>query len=224
MDIDTSTAPGTAASPIPAPAPVSPSSATSPHPGRRFPGATEILREPFRARTWRGVAYLLLALPVGLLCLPLALVGGPVARIQFGLAQRVLGEGPATEPRERTWLPGVAHALLQVPLALVGAVVVGFFWFVVAINLGYPLRPGNDPTDSWGGPTMAGAWAVHGLAGGVGFLLLTPWVAKGFAALQVRLVAGLLGKDRAGLGRAIGIAVAVAALCGLLSVPIIHQL
>ncbi|MFF0742458.1 sensor domain-containing protein [Streptomyces sp. NPDC004111] len=191
---------------------------------RRFPGPRAVLREPFRARTWRRVAYLLLALPLALLCVPLALVGGPVGRIQFWLMRRVLGVEPGTVARESGGVLGVAHALVALPLALVSAVVVLYFWFVVVINLGYPLRPDNDPTGSWGGPTMAGAWAVHAVGGGVTFLLLTPWVAKGFSALQVRLATGLLGRSRAGLGRTVALALGVAALCGLLSVPIIHQL
>lgn len=191
---------------------------------RRFPGWRAVLREPFRAETWRRVAYLFLALPVGLLCIPLALVGGPVGRIQFWLARRVLGVDPGTDPRERAGLPGVVHAVVGAPLALVSATVVLYGWFIVVLNFGFPLRVDNDPTQSWGGPTMAGAWAVHAVGGGVTFLFLTPWIAKGFCALQVRLAAGLLGRDRAGLGRTVALALGVAALCGLLSVPIIHQL
>jgi hypothetical protein len=198
--------------------------AVRPGAARRFPGWRAVLREPFRAETWRRVAYLFLALPVGLLCLPLALLGGPVGRVQFWLARRVLGVDPGAGPRGRAGLPGVVHAVVGVPLALVSATVVLYGWFIVVLNFGFPLRVDNDPAHSWGGPTMAGAWAVHAIAGGVTFLLLTPWLAKGFCALQVRLAAGLLGHDRTGLGRTVALALGVAALCGLMSVPIIHQL
>ncbi|MFJ2741089.1 sensor domain-containing protein [Streptomyces sp. NPDC087440] len=190
--------------------------------GRRIPGWREILREPFRRETWRRALYLVLAVPVSVLCVPLALVGGPVGRVQRTLRERVLGE--RFEVRERGGAVGVVYALAAVPLSLVAFVVTAYCWFVVVINLGYPLRPGGDPTNAWGGPTMAGAWAVHGIAGGVGFLLLTPWIAKGFTALQTRLADGLLGRDGRGRGRALGLAVGVVAVCGLLSVPIIHQL
>ncbi|GHH55926.1 sensor domain-containing protein [Streptomyces candidus] len=186
-----------------------------------FPGWRAVLWEPFRVRTWRRMLYLLLAFLVGLLCLPLALVGGPVGRVQLVLQRRLLRE--EFEVRERAGVLGVAHAVLGLPVHLVALVVTYFFWFLAAINLGYPLRPGNDPTDSWGGPTMAGAWAFHALTGGVGFFLLAPWVAKGFTVLQTRLAAGLLGRDRSGLGRTLRLAFAVAAVCGLLSVPIIRQ-
>ncbi|MGW7412819.1 hypothetical protein [Streptomyces sp. NPDC054863] len=189
---------------------------------RRFPSWRVILREPFRGETWRRVAYLLLALPVGLVCIPVALVGGPAAKIQLGLARRLLGV--EIEGRERSGVLGAVHAVVSAPLNLVALVVVLYFWFIVAINLGYPLRPGNDPTLSWGGPTMAGAWAFHGGVAAVTFLPLAPWIAKGFGALQVRLAKGFLGRDRSGLASAAGLAVAVMAVCGLLSVPIIRQM
>ncbi|HET6860212.1 MAG TPA: hypothetical protein VFH94_24355 [Streptomyces sp.] len=163
----------------------------------------------------------MLALPVGLLCIPLALVGGPAARIQRGLACRLLGLD--TGAPARTGPLALAHALVSAPLNAVAAVVTLFFWMVVVINIGYPLRPDNDYAQSWGGPTLAGAWAVHGIAGGLGFLLLTPWVVKGFNKLQTRLIAGFLGADRTGLLRTAGLALAVAAVCVPLSIPVIHQ-
>ncbi|WP_331445768.1 hypothetical protein [Streptomyces xanthochromogenes] len=181
-----------------------------------------ILREPFTAATWLRLAYLLLALPVGILCVPIALVGGPAGRIQRGLARRLLGVEVA-EPR-RTGPLALAHAVISLPLNLVALTVSAYFWTVVVINLAYPLRPDSDPTQAWGGPTMAGAWAVHGIGGGLSFLFITPWVMKGFTLLQARLVEGFLGADRAGLLKATGIALAVTALCALLSIPVIHQL
>ncbi|WP_329116941.1 sensor domain-containing protein [Streptomyces sp. NBC_01465] len=184
--------------------------------------ARVILREPFRAETWLRLAYIVLALPVGLLCIPLALVGGPAGRIQRGLARRLLGV--QVEEPARTGPLALVHALISAPLNLVAVAFSGFFWLVVVINLGYPLRPDNDPSGSWGGPTMAGAWALHAACGGIGFLLLTPWVMKGFTALQTRLVKGFLGTDRTGLLRTTGLALAIAAVCALFSIPLIHQL
>ena len=181
-----------------------------------------ILRAPFTADTWKRVGYIGLAFPVGILCVPIALVGGPAGRIQRVLAERLLGvdaDGP-----ERTGPLALAHALISLPINLVALTVTFYFWTVVAINLGFPLRPDNDPTQSWGGPTLAGAWAVHAVGGGVPFLFLTPWVGKGFTKLQARLVTGFLGRDRGGLPRTAGIAAAVAAVCAVLSVPVIHQL
>ncbi|MCZ0998882.1 hypothetical protein O1M63_13345 [Streptomyces mirabilis] len=49
------------------------------------------VREAFTAGTWRRVAYALLAFPVGVLCVPLALLGAPTGRWQRGLVRRFLG-------------------------------------------------------------------------------------------------------------------------------------
>jgi hypothetical protein len=55
------------------------------------------------------------------------------------------------------------------------------------------LRPDSDDlSNAWGGPTLAGAWAVHGTAG-LAFLLLAPWIVKGATALQGRLARRMLG-------------------------------
>ncbi|MFJ4875432.1 hypothetical protein ACIP93_09480 [Streptomyces sp. NPDC088745] len=192
--------------------------------GRRFPGWRETGREPFRPETWRRAGYLVLAVPVSVLCVPLAMVGGPVGRVQRALRERVLGERFGFEVREGGGAAAAAvYVLAAVPLSLAGLVVTAYWWAVVALNLGYPLRPGVDPTDAWGGPALAGAWAVHGI-GGIGFLLLAPWVGKGFTALQTRLAVGLLGRDGRGRGRALGFAAGVVLVCGLLSVPVVHQL
>jgi hypothetical protein len=210
-----------------APAPYAPSSAASaPDPTARSRTNT-ILREPFRAETWKRVAYLLLALPVGILCIPLALVGGPAGRIQRGLARRLLGLD--VEEPERTGPLALAHAVISLPLNLIAVTVTLYFWTIVPLNLGWPLRPAlglgdADPAKDWGGPTFAGAWAVHAIGGGVTFLFLSPWVGRGFTALQARLVTAFLGARRTGLLKATALALAVAGLCALLSVPVIHQL
>ncbi|MEU9097120.1 hypothetical protein [Streptomyces sp. NPDC048361] len=183
------------------------------------------LREPFRAATWLRFVYLLLALPVGILCVPIALVGGPAGRIQRGLARGLLGvEAADPGPDGRGGLLALAHAVISVPLNLIALAVSGYFWTVVVINLAYPLRPGGDPSQAWGGPTMAGAWAVHGLGGGVPFLLITPWVMRGFTLIQARLVKGFLGADRTGLLKTTWTALALALVCAFLSIPVIHQL
>ncbi|MGQ4516933.1 hypothetical protein [Streptomyces sp. DW26H14] len=186
-----------------------------------------VLKEPFRAATWRRFAYVVLALPVGLLCVPLALVGGPAGRVQRGLARSLLGVEIAET--ERTGPLAFVHAVLSAPLNLVALAVTGYFWTVAFINIGYPLRPDTTAeslTHSWGGPTLAGAWAVHGFGGGIPFLFLTPWVVRGFAAMQTRLIRALLGGPEGGprRGRAVATALAVSAVCGLVSIPVIHQL
>ncbi|WP_051900274.1 hypothetical protein [Streptomyces aureus] len=149
-----------------------------------------VVREPFRAGTWRRVDYALLAFPAGLVCVPLSLVGAPTGRWQRSLAQRFLGlpgtPGPPAPAR------GLAHALLAAPLNLLVLAVTVYGWSIVPMNLGWPLRAGSDYADSWGGPTFAGAWAFHALVGAGGFLLLMPWLGRAMAAVQLRLAAALL--------------------------------
>ncbi|MER6735625.1 sensor domain-containing protein [Streptomyces puniciscabiei] len=145
-----------------------------------------VVREPFTAAAWRRAAYAVLAFPVGVLCVPIALIGGPAGRIQRGLARRLLG---AELPGSRR---GLVHALLAAPVNLVVMAVTLYGWSIVPMNLGWPLRAGSDYSDAWGGPTFAGAYAFHAFFGGVGFLLLMPWLGRAMAALQMRIARHLL--------------------------------
>ncbi|WP_262063675.1 hypothetical protein [Streptomyces sp. STR69] len=147
-----------------------------------------IAREPFTAATWRRTAYAVLALPVGLACVPLSLLGAPTARWQRGLVRRFLGtEIPGTARGG-----GLRHALLATPLNLLTTFITVYGWVIVPMNLGWPLRAGSDYSGAWGGPTFAGAWAFHAILGGIGFLLLTPWLVRGLTAVQVRVARSLL--------------------------------
>jgi hypothetical protein len=150
---------------------------------------------PFSAGTWRRTLYVLLALPVGVACVPLSILGGSpaAARLQQGLASRLLGVG--REPPRRRRLDGrvVGHALLSLPLNALSWALTVAIWVFAVVNIAYPLRPDSDDlSNAWGGPSLAGAWAVHGAAG-LAFLLLAPWVVNGVTALQGRLVRTMLG-------------------------------
>ncbi|MGX9889821.1 hypothetical protein [Streptomyces sp. NPDC002276] len=147
-----------------------------------------VAREPFAAATWRRTAYAVLALPVGLACVPLSLLGAPTARWQRGLVRRFLdADLPGTARRG-----GLRHALLATPLNLLTAFITVYGWAIVPMNLGWPLRAGDDYSGAWGGPTFAGAWAFHAILGGIGFLLLMPWLVRGLTAAQVRVARSLL--------------------------------
>ncbi|MGW6014576.1 hypothetical protein [Streptomyces sp. NPDC055210] len=166
-----------------------PHAGKAPARGRVAVRARQLVREPFTARTWRQVAYALPAVPVGLAAVPVALLGGRAAagRRQRDLVGRFLGVRlPGSSP-------GVLHALLALPLNLAVAALTLYGWSIVPMNIGRPLR-GGDPATSWGGPTFAGAWAFHALSGGVGFLLLMPWLGRALAALQLRLATALLAR------------------------------
>ncbi|MFG3494020.1 hypothetical protein [Streptomyces sp. NPDC047928] len=134
-----------------------------------------VLTEPFRASTWKRVAHLLLAPAAALLGVP------------HRLARRLLGVEIADPAPVRLLL----YAVLATPLNLLAAFITVYGWSVVPMNLGWPLRA-SDPAGAWGGPTFAGAWAFHAVVGGVGFLLLMPWIGRGLTALQTRLAGRLL--------------------------------
>jgi len=145
---------------------------------------------PSSADTWRRTFSILLALPVSLVSVPLALLGGhrAAARLQRGLARRYPALRAAGPGPRGTAGRVIAHALLSLPLNLVSLALTAYLWLLVAANLAYPLRPGTMDSyqHSWGGPTLAGAWAFHA-AGGVVFLFVTPWVVKAITSLQGRL-------------------------------------
>lgn len=150
-------------------------------------------RLPFSADTWRRTLYAVVALPVAVVCVPLTVVGGSAAatRLQEGLASRLL-ELRVNAPRHRG-VDGrvLGHALLSLPLGVVSLVLAVYLWLLVIGNVAYPLR-GGDLSTAWGGPSLAGAWAVHG-AGGLAFLFVTPWIIKGVTTLQGRLLQRMLG-------------------------------
>jgi hypothetical protein len=162
-------------------------------PARHF--AAALLRAPFTADTWRRAAYALVALPLGVLCVPLALIGGSAGRVQRRVARALLGL-EVDEPA-RTGMRGLVHAVLTVPVNLLAAVITGYGWSIVLFNLAYPARalvglPVGGP-NAWGGPSPAGVWAFHAVFGGLGVLLVMPWIVRGFTWVQGRLVRALLG-------------------------------
>jgi hypothetical protein len=137
-------------------------------------------RTPFTADTWRRTLHAVLALPAGIVSLLLAAVGRGAAagRIQRGLARRLLG----IDPGDRL----LGRLIVSLPINVVAFVVTGYALVGVVLNLGYPLRPGGS-ADDWGGPTLAGRWAVHAL-GGLLLLYAAGWIGHGFARLQARLL------------------------------------
>ncbi len=145
---------------------------------------------PLVADTWRRTLYILLAVPVSLAALGLALVGraAAAARLQRRLADRLLE--PRLDGDTAVGRP-IRHALASLPLNLAALVVTGYLWVGVPMNLLYPLRPGSESTD-WGGPSLAGRWAVHAL-GGLVMLYAVCWAVRGLTRLQARLVRRYLG-------------------------------
>lgn len=147
------------------------------------------------AYSWRTSAYALAAPAVGLAALPLLLVGRSAGyRWQRRLAVRLLDAEIPEESGRGRFVHGAVHSVTALPLQILSAVLAGVFWAVfLARGVCYPLAEwGNDVSGSWGGPTMAGAWAAHF---GVGLLtgaVMLPLVAL-LVAAQRRLAVRLLG-------------------------------
>jgi hypothetical protein len=142
----------------------------------------------------RHALYPLLALPVGLVCLGLIVVGkfATAASLQRGLVTRLLAL-PVAEPSSRRTL---AHSLVSLPVNVASFVLAAYVWLLLPVNLGYPWR--DDTTaeslqDAWGGPTLAGAWAVHAIGAVLIFGLVGLPILTGVAWLQGRLARGMLG-------------------------------
>ncbi|TDC84608.1 hypothetical protein [Actinomadura sp. 7K507] len=134
---------------------------------------------------WLRSAYAVAALPAAIA----SLTGAPV---QASLARRLLDVEPEHAGRFST----ILAALLSLPLNALSLVLAGYGWAIVVLNLLYPGRwligMGGSLDDAWGGPTLAGAWAVHA-SGGLVMLLLMPVILKYATALQERLMLRVLG-------------------------------
>ncbi|GAB7181859.1 hypothetical protein ATKI12_1690 [Kitasatospora sp. Ki12] len=97
----------------------------------------------------------------------------------------------------RGWTGGrvLARAGLGLPLDALALLVTGYALFNSVRNFGYPLwYLGTDYHQAWGGPTMAGVWAVHATGWALCLFLLlrwpVRWIARGQRALTVRLSDG----------------------------------
>ncbi|MCX5192431.1 hypothetical protein OOK31_00765 [Streptomyces sp. NBC_00249] len=137
-------------------------------------------------RTVQTATRAFLALPGGLVAVLLTLTGqsGRAARLQG----RIAG-GPG-------WTGGrvLGRAVLGLPLDVAAFALVGYALFNSVRNFAYPVwYLDTDYHQAWGGPTMAGVWAVH--AGGwllcLAVLLHWPvrWLAKGQQAVGRRVTA-----------------------------------
>ena len=151
-----------------------------------------ILRYPFTADPWWRTVEVL-AHPFGaLVSLVLVVLG------RRGAAHRALRWPTQSAGATVTVRRLFARALLGSSLGSLAAVVVAYAWLIVPVNLGYPLRPDSDDlSNAWGGPTMAGAWAVHGAIGLV-FVWIVPWIVRALSGIERGLDRRLLrpGSDQ----------------------------
>ncbi|MFI5607704.1 hypothetical protein [Amycolatopsis sp. NPDC051903] len=121
---------------------------------------------------WKRTLYALLALPFGL------------AGAHEWLAARLLGRAP----REGTprYLAAAGVSVVALPLSLL----VAFLgWRIATYGLFWdPATAG----ESWGGPSLAGAWLVHFFCA-LGLTVVAMWVLRPLTDLQSRLFSGRVG-------------------------------
>jgi hypothetical protein len=130
-------------------------------------------------RAGRSLAYCATLVPVALFALvtaPLDGGGAAVARWR-ALRTTLLGMPPTAVPGRR---PGVVavlgHALLSLLVGAVALLPLGVELLMVLRGVLYGIVDPGPYTNSWGGPTRAGAWLAH-------FLVGLPLAAAGLAAL-----------------------------------------
>ncbi|MFE2285072.1 hypothetical protein ACFXDJ_12965 [Streptomyces sp. NPDC059443] len=128
-------------------------------------------------RTWSTrAARTAMALPVGVACVGLALIGQ--GQRADRLQTRVSGVAGWTGPRV------AARTLLGLPLDLAALALVAYSLFNTVRNLGYPIWYGDtDYHQAWGGPTLTGVWLVHAL-GWLACLYAIGWILRGIAGAQ----------------------------------------
>ncbi|MGK8522499.1 hypothetical protein ACRS6B_13495 [Nocardia asteroides] len=129
----------------------------------------------------RYAAYALRALPLAVRRIP----------TRLRVPRRMLGE--SVLPQKFSAIRSVSHSVLSGAVGLL-AVFLAFLAGIAAFRgICYPLVAGDDLDGAWGGPTMAGAWAVHA-ALGVGLLPVWLLLLAALGAFQLRLTRALLGR------------------------------
>jgi lysylphosphatidylglycerol synthetase-like protein (DUF2156 family) len=110
--------------------------------------------------------------------------------VRRGLAGRTLVVSTALPAVVLGWVAGVAHredlaARLRgwaAEVSRVALVLTAPVWLLVVLRgILYPVFGGDDLRNSWGGPTLVGAWAAH-LAVGVAALLALSAILAWFEA------------------------------------------
>jgi hypothetical protein len=139
------------------------------------------------AAAWWWAGYAVAVLPRSLVVLARAGAPAAVAALRRAARRADPVEVPVTRARALTL------GLLGVPIGLWAWVAALLLVPNTLRNLAYPVSNPTpaDYATAWGGPTLAGAWAVHAA---LALALVPVWLAvlRGLGALHVRLV------DRAG--------------------------
>lgn len=157
-------------------------------------------RLAFSYQGWRQVIYTFLALPVNILALLMALAGRSSAGFgyQLSVARDLLPwHFPDEQPSSR--LRALAYSMITLPLNVAAFAFSAYFSSLLLLSVLYPLRAiarhesldhilASNYYHAWGGPTFAGAWAVHAVLALAAFLGPIVWVIVLFTWLQARLL------------------------------------
>ncbi|OPC80100.1 hypothetical protein B4N89_03265 [Embleya scabrispora] len=174
-----------------------------PAPGTRPASTPTRPRRPLRrfapasvAEAARRSAYAFLALPLGLIGIVLTLGGrsSRAARLQLAAARRFLdphtgGEHHSGATTDRgAAVPGAVrvlrHAVLDTALGVPMPALAAYAYGNTIRNLTYPIWYGDsDYHDAWGGPSLAGVWAVHAV-GGLAFFAVCLCLIQGLTNLR----------------------------------------
>ncbi|NBE81105.1 hypothetical protein [Micromonospora rubida] len=148
--------------------------------------------------TIRSLIYCAALLPVALVALPAGLLGQgrSVAGWWDVLHTRLLGAHGADPTRRPGPVAVVNHALLSLLLGTAALVPLGAILLIVARGALYGFVEPGPFDNSWGGPTLAGAWLAHFLIG-IPFALAGLAALAGIAAVHHRLTLALHGARRA---------------------------
>lgn len=122
--------------------------------------------------------------------LPAASVALPFAPAT-ALPRRVFGTGEGPPPKRAvTW----GHALIGLGLGIAAWILLSFIVLTFARGALYGLFDRGPYDDSWGGPTLAGAWTVHFVTSTV-FQIAALFVVTSIGALNRRLSGAFRGGE-----------------------------
>ncbi|MFE9957322.1 hypothetical protein [Micromonospora sp. NPDC005299] len=123
-------------------------------------------------------AYAVVALPVnvlGLVCGPFA-AAALTGRIQRKLVARLLGVqvNQGGSPRGRDARVPLRYRLAGLPFELVSFALLAPAWAIfIARGVLYPVFGADHLEQSWGGPSLVGAWLAHAIQGPPLLLIIT---------------------------------------------------
>ena len=171
----------------------------------------------------RSLLYCAALIPIAIGTVIVALSGRARAAVPWWrwLRARVLGAPSPEATRQPGVFAVVSHALLSVLLGAAALVPLGVEILFILRGVFYGLVDHGPYTNSWGGPTRAGAWLAHFLIGvpeaGVCLLALI-----GIAAVHQRLTLSLDGGRRSPWLAPVALLISVAG--ALFFVAWLHQL